>query len=53
MVGEELIPTTNYDQQGQEDYRGQGYSQGRGRRRDQAHVSPIKPMVEHAYHQRP
>ena len=54
MVDEELVHTTNDDQQGQEDYHGRGHGeecghQGHGR----AHVNPLQPIVKHAYHLRP
>ncbi|KAL6312530.1 hypothetical protein AAG906_021245 [Vitis piasezkii] len=54
LVDEELVHIENDDQQGQKNDRGRG----RGRRRGRGthgglHVSPIEPIVEHAYHGHP
>ncbi|KAL6322259.1 hypothetical protein AAG906_005223 [Vitis piasezkii] len=58
LVDEELVHIANDDQQGQKTNLGRGHGRGRGRRRGPGahgvlHVSPIKPIVEHAHHKRP
>ena len=55
LIDEELIHIANDDQQGQKNDHGRGHGRGRGRRHGRivhegVHVSPIEPIVEHAYH---
>ena len=54
LVDEELVHITNDNQRGQKNGRGRGRGRRHGRRaHGGVHVSPIKPIVEHAYHGRP
>ncbi|KAL6324572.1 hypothetical protein AAG906_013384 [Vitis piasezkii] len=58
LVDEELVHIANDDQRGQKNDRGRQHGRGHGRRRGcrahgGVHVSPIEPIVEHAYHGRP
>ena len=58
LVDEELVHIANDDLQGQKNDCRRGHGWGRSRRRGHrahggVHVSPIEPIVEHAYHGRP
>ena len=54
LVDDELVHIANDDQQGQKNDRGRGRDRRRGCRAHRGvHVSPIEPIVEHAYHERP
>ena len=54
MIDEELVHIENDDQQGQKNDRGRGHGRRRGcGTHGGLHVSPIDPIVEHAYHGRP
>ena len=54
LVDDELIHIANDDQQGQKNDSGRGRDRRRGCRAHRGvHVSPIEPIVEHAYHGRP
>ena len=54
LVDEELVHITNDNQRGQKNDRGRGRSRRHGRRaHGGVHVSPINPIMEHAYHGRP
>ena len=54
LVDDELVHIANDDQQGQKNDRSQGHDRRCGCRAHRGvHVSPIEPIVEHAYHGRP